>query len=107
MPTLPLLWDIPLNEYYVLNQCVLSQQSNVGWLVVFYVPSRAWPSRDGTSIYCPLRKTWSSWIVAMFWILPVILKYSFLIDAVLYEGNNFIMNLIRNVSKNCNLTFLL
>ena len=30
------------------------------WLVVFYVPSTARSFRDGTPIYCPLRKTWSS-----------------------------------------------
>ena len=32
----------------------------VGWLVVFYVPSTAMSFRDGTPIYCPLRRTWSS-----------------------------------------------
>ena len=31
-----------------------------GWLVVFYVPSTASSFRDGTPIYCRLRKTWSS-----------------------------------------------
>ena len=30
------------------------------WLVVFNVPSTARSFRDGTSIYCPLRRTWSS-----------------------------------------------
>ena len=29
----------------------------VGWLVVFYVPSKARSFRDGTPIYCPLRRT--------------------------------------------------
>ena len=29
------------------------------WLVVFYVPSTARSFRDGTTIYCPLRRTWS------------------------------------------------
>ena len=33
---------------------------NVDWLVVFYVPSTARSFRDGTPIYCPLRRTWSS-----------------------------------------------
>ena len=28
-----------------------------GWLVVFYVPSTAMLFRDGTPIYCPLRRT--------------------------------------------------
>ena len=28
-----------------------------GWLVVFNVPSTARSFRDGTPIYCPLRKT--------------------------------------------------
>ena len=32
----------------------------VGWLVVFYVPLTARSFRDGTPIYCPLRRTWSS-----------------------------------------------
>ena len=32
----------------------------VGWLVVFNVPSTARSFRDGTPIYCPLRRTWSS-----------------------------------------------
>ena len=30
------------------------------WLVVFNVPSTAWSFRDGTPIYSPLRRTWSS-----------------------------------------------
>ena len=29
----------------------------VGWLVVFNVPSTARSFRDGTPIYCPLRRT--------------------------------------------------
>ena len=32
-------------------------ESNVGWLFVFYVPSTARSLRDGTPIYCPLRRT--------------------------------------------------
>ena len=28
-----------------------------GWLVVFYVPTTARSFRDGTPIYCPLRRT--------------------------------------------------
>ena len=32
----------------------------VGWLVVFNVPSKARSFRDGTPIYCPLGRTWSS-----------------------------------------------
>ena len=35
-------------------------QNDVGWLVVFNVPSTARSFRDGTPIYCPLRRTWSS-----------------------------------------------
>ena len=31
-----------------------------GWLVVFFVPSTARSFRDGTPIYCPLRRTRSS-----------------------------------------------
>ena len=30
---------------------------DVDWLVVFYVPSTATSFRDGTPIYCPLRRT--------------------------------------------------
>ena len=33
--------------------------SMVGWLVVFNVPSTARSLRDGTPIYYPLRRTWS------------------------------------------------
>ena len=33
---------------------------NEWWLVVFYVPSTARSFRDGTPIYCLLRRTWSS-----------------------------------------------
>ena len=33
---------------------------SLGWLVVFNVPSTARSFRDGTPIYCPLRRTWSS-----------------------------------------------
>ena len=32
----------------------------VGWLVVFNVPSTARSLRNGTPIYCPLLRTWSS-----------------------------------------------
>ena len=32
----------------------------VDWLIVFNVPSTARSFRDGTPIYCPLRRTWSS-----------------------------------------------
>ena len=32
----------------------------VCWLVVFNVPSTARSYRDGTPIFCPLRRTWSS-----------------------------------------------
>ena len=38
----------------------LSVGDLVCWLVVFYVPSTARSFRDGTPIYCPLRRTWSS-----------------------------------------------
>ena len=31
----------------------------IGWLVVFNVPSTARSFRDGATIYCPLRRTWS------------------------------------------------
>ena len=38
----------------------LSKWRLVGWVVVFYVPSTARSFRDGTPIYCPLWRTWSS-----------------------------------------------
>ena len=41
-------------------------QTSLGCLVVFNVPSTARSFRDGTPIYCPLRKTWSS-INTPFW----------------------------------------
>ena len=34
--------------------------SSSSWLVVFYVPSTARSFRDGTPIYCALRRRWSS-----------------------------------------------
>ena len=40
-------------KFYVTNMLV-------GWLVMFNVPSTARSFRDGTPIYCPLRRTWSS-----------------------------------------------
>ena len=40
--------DLLLNPRY--RRCVY-------WLVVFNVPSTAWSFRDGTPIYCPLRRT--------------------------------------------------
>ena len=42
-----------MNHYFDYN-------SSVVWLVVFYGPSTARLFRDGTPIYCPLRRTWSS-----------------------------------------------
>ena len=41
--------------------CVLHlSMTCVGWLVMFYVPSTAMSFREGTPIYCPLRRTRSS-----------------------------------------------
>ena len=40
--------------------CSDPQIKRFGWLVVFNVPSTARSFRDGTPIYCPLRRTWSS-----------------------------------------------
>ena len=42
------------------NRKYRTNQVWVGWLVVFNVPSTARSFRDGTPIYCPLRRTWSS-----------------------------------------------
>ena len=58
-------------KWTILQQCLktfLNQKWSsyasiiwlVGWLVVFYVPSTVRWFRDGTSIYCPLPRTWSS-----------------------------------------------
>ena len=49
----------------VIDHCRVSTSltilSRMSWvLVVFYVPSTARSFRDGTRIYCPLRRTWSS-----------------------------------------------
>ena len=50
--------------YWLINisiiVSVVTDWNLVGWLVVFYVPSTARSFRDGTPIYCPLRRTWSS-----------------------------------------------
>ena len=43
----------------ILSMLVFTWNKFVGWLVVFYVPSTARSFRDSTSIYCPLRRTWS------------------------------------------------
>ena len=45
--------ELALQHEYEL---ILSGQL-VGWLVVFNVPSTARSFRDGTPIYCPLRRT--------------------------------------------------
>ena len=42
----------PSVKHFLLNNIDL-----VDWLVVFNVPSTARSFRDGTPIYCPLRKT--------------------------------------------------
>ena len=47
-------------EKICCNMLLLGRCSPVGWLVVFNVPSTARSFRDGTPIYCPLRRTWSS-----------------------------------------------
>ena len=39
------------------SEMLLTSVSCVGWLVVFNVPSTARSFRDGTPIYCPLRRT--------------------------------------------------
>ena len=43
-----------------LVPCIWINFRLVGWLVVFNVPSTARSFRDGTPIYCPLQRTWSS-----------------------------------------------
>ena len=49
------------NTYITLFSIYKSRErGRDGWLVVFYVPSTARSFRDGTPIYCPLRRTWSS-----------------------------------------------
>ena len=40
-----------------VNNEILHSDMLVGWLVVFNVPSTARSFRDGTPIYCPLRRT--------------------------------------------------
>ena len=55
-----LVWpakDIPYRFKLVI---MIYYINNVGWLVVFKVPSTARSFRDGTPIYCPLQRTWSS-----------------------------------------------
>ena len=55
-------WLIDFNTLacFFGNKCHVALDRMVGWLVVFYVPSTARSFRDGTPIYCPLRRTWSS-----------------------------------------------
>ena len=78
----------------------------VGWLVMFNVPSTARSFRDGTPIYCPLRRTWSSintpfrpgiepW--AMAWqsiTLPLHYASSTYIDGVLTKNERYFDSLI-------------
>ena len=55
----PLTRDINCSIQQSASHCC-SLFSWFGWLVVFNVPSTARSFRDGTPIYCPLRRTWSS-----------------------------------------------
>ena len=50
-------YQYTINNWY---QLAINDIWLVGWLVVFNVPSTARSFRDGTPIYCPLRRTWSS-----------------------------------------------
>ena len=46
--------------FYTTWSFIIQSNDLFCWLVVFYVPSTARSFRDGTTIYCPLRSTWSS-----------------------------------------------
>ena len=48
----------PINEK-MRRKTIFQGSWLVGWLVVFNVPSTPRSFRDGTPIYCPLRRTWS------------------------------------------------
>ena len=52
------LWLEDIHRAYICEDSLV--KCKVGWLVVFNVPSTARSFRDGTPIYCPLRRTWSS-----------------------------------------------
>ena len=42
---------------YELDFVRINLDYKVGWFVVFYVPSTERLFRDGTPVYCPLRRT--------------------------------------------------
>ena len=51
----------PLSRHLIMHYPIIWWfDGSLGWLVVFNVPSTARSFRDGTPIYCPLRRTWSS-----------------------------------------------
>ena len=59
------LFSRPLSSIYDIFYTKKNKVSTQGplplsWMVVFYVPSTARSFRDGTPIYCLLRRTWSS-----------------------------------------------
>ena len=57
IPLVSILWA----TYFSTRNCSLNGMfCMVVWLVVFYVSSTARSFRDGTPIYCPLWRTWSS-----------------------------------------------
>ena len=58
MCCLPLCF--PLFSVHATIKILINVSLIYGWLVVFYVPSTARSFRDGTLIYCPLQRTWSS-----------------------------------------------
>ena len=53
------LYNINFLFPWIFHTCIQDRHL-YGWLVVFQVPSTARSFRDGTPIYCPLRRTWSS-----------------------------------------------
>ena len=63
---IPLRWLEKMTPYFFLELMMSSFKikRGFGWLVVFNAPSIAKSFRDDTPIYCPLRRTLSSWVFA-------------------------------------------
>ena len=72
-------WNLSVSVFLSLSPSKYQFRLLIGlvWLVVFNVPSTARSFRDGTPIYCPLRRTWNSILKMLFkfiWYLLIPLR---------------------------------
>ena len=77
---------------------VLFKKNLLGWLIVFNVPSTARSFRDGTPIYCPLRRTWSS-INTTFrpWIEPRTVAWQSITLPLRYASSTNLLRLLKTI----------